>query len=179
MKLSKDWDDFRHKLEVIHPPGRRRRRARWAPARRGAAGRRLGVGEEPRSPLGLCGYLRRFFNPRDDFAFASEPGRRRTARRALETVEKVATTGLWPRRTGRYERRGRDWCDGWRGGAVADVRGAGDYRSPYTWLGQVDVELPGGERFWHDVIRLHRAAAMVLVMRRLERSDVYASALRT
>src|ERR1039457_1848019 len=37
------------------------------------------------------------------------------------------------------------------------------YRSPYTWLGQVDVELPGGERFWHDVIRLHRAAAMVLV----------------
>jgi 8-oxo-dGTP pyrophosphatase MutT (NUDIX family) len=36
-------------------------------------------------------------------------------------------------------------------------------RSPYTWLGQVDVELPGGERFWHDVIRLHRAAAMVLV----------------
>ena len=37
------------------------------------------------------------------------------------------------------------------------------YRSPYTWLGQVDVELPGGERFWHDLIRLHRAAAMVLV----------------
>ena len=25
------------------------------------------------------------------------------------------------------------------------------------------MELPGGERFWHDVIRLHRAAAMVLV----------------
>src|ERR1019366_2237977 len=37
------------------------------------------------------------------------------------------------------------------------------YRSPYTWVGQVDVEVPGGERFWHDVIRLHRAAAMVLV----------------
>ena len=37
------------------------------------------------------------------------------------------------------------------------------YESPYVWLGQVDVELPGGERFWHDVIRLHRAAAMVLV----------------
>jgi NUDIX domain len=37
------------------------------------------------------------------------------------------------------------------------------YRSPYTWLGQVDVELPGGERFWHEVIRLHRAAAMLLV----------------
>jgi len=37
------------------------------------------------------------------------------------------------------------------------------YQSPYTRLGQVDVELPGGERFWHDVIRLHRAATMVLV----------------
>jgi len=36
------------------------------------------------------------------------------------------------------------------------------YESPYVWLGQVDVELPGGERFWHDVIRLHRAATMVL-----------------
>jgi 8-oxo-dGDP phosphatase len=29
--------------------------------------------------------------------------------------------------------------------------------------GQVDVELPGGERFWHHVVRLHRAAMMVLV----------------
>lgn len=29
--------------------------------------------------------------------------------------------------------------------------------------GQVDVELPGGQRFWHDVIRLHRAATMALV----------------
>ena len=37
------------------------------------------------------------------------------------------------------------------------------YESPYVWLGQVDVELPSGERFWHDVIRLHRAAVMVLV----------------
>jgi 8-oxo-dGDP phosphatase len=37
------------------------------------------------------------------------------------------------------------------------------YESPYVWLGQVDVELPGGKRFWHDVIRLHRAAAMLLV----------------
>ena len=37
------------------------------------------------------------------------------------------------------------------------------YRSPYTRVVQVDVELPGGERFWHDVIRLHQAAAMVLV----------------
>jgi 8-oxo-dGTP pyrophosphatase MutT (NUDIX family) len=32
-----------------------------------------------------------------------------------------------------------------------------------VWLGQVDVELPGGERFWHHVVRLHRAAMMVLV----------------
>lgn len=33
----------------------------------------------------------------------------------------------------------------------------------WVWLGQVDVEIPGGERFWHYVIRLHRAAMMVLV----------------
>ena len=31
------------------------------------------------------------------------------------------------------------------------------------WLGQIDVELPDGERFWHHVVRLHRAAMMVLV----------------
>jgi 8-oxo-dGDP phosphatase len=37
------------------------------------------------------------------------------------------------------------------------------YESPRVWLGQVDVELPGGERFWHHVVRLHRAAMMVLV----------------
>ena len=37
------------------------------------------------------------------------------------------------------------------------------YDNPSVWVGQVDVELPGGERFWHDVIRLHRAATMVLV----------------
>jgi 8-oxo-dGDP phosphatase len=27
----------------------------------------------------------------------------------------------------------------------------------------VDVELPDGERFWHHVVRLHRASMMVLV----------------
>jgi 8-oxo-dGTP pyrophosphatase MutT (NUDIX family) len=37
------------------------------------------------------------------------------------------------------------------------------YESPWVWLGQVDVELPGGERFWHHVLRLHRAATMVLL----------------
>jgi 8-oxo-dGDP phosphatase len=37
------------------------------------------------------------------------------------------------------------------------------YESPWVWLGQVDVGLPGGERFWHHVVRLHRAAMMVLV----------------
>jgi 8-oxo-dGDP phosphatase len=37
------------------------------------------------------------------------------------------------------------------------------YESPWVWLGQVDVELPGGERFWHHVVRLHRAAMMVLL----------------
>ena len=37
------------------------------------------------------------------------------------------------------------------------------YDNPWVWLGQIDVELPGGERFWHHVVRLHRAAMMVLV----------------
>jgi 8-oxo-dGDP phosphatase len=32
-----------------------------------------------------------------------------------------------------------------------------------VWLGQVDVELPDGERFWHHVVRLHRASMMALV----------------
>jgi 8-oxo-dGTP pyrophosphatase MutT (NUDIX family) len=37
------------------------------------------------------------------------------------------------------------------------------YDSPWVWLGQVDVELPGGERYWHHVIRLHRAAIIALL----------------
>lgn len=37
------------------------------------------------------------------------------------------------------------------------------YQDPWVWLGQLDVELPGGERFWHDVLRLHPAAMVVLV----------------
>ena len=37
------------------------------------------------------------------------------------------------------------------------------YDNPWVWLGQVDVQLPDGERFWHHVVRLHRAAMMVLV----------------
>jgi 8-oxo-dGTP pyrophosphatase MutT (NUDIX family) len=37
------------------------------------------------------------------------------------------------------------------------------YDSPWVRLGQVDVELPGGERFWHHVVRLNRAAMMVLL----------------
>ena len=36
------------------------------------------------------------------------------------------------------------------------------YDNPWVWLGQIDVEIPGGERFWHHVVRLHRAAVMVL-----------------
>jgi hypothetical protein len=35
--------------------------------------------------------------------------------------------------------------------------------NPWVWLGEVDVELPDGERFWHHVIRLHCAAMTVLV----------------
>jgi len=37
------------------------------------------------------------------------------------------------------------------------------YDNPWVWLGQIDVELPDGERFWHHVVRLHRAAMMILV----------------
>jgi ADP-ribose pyrophosphatase YjhB (NUDIX family) len=40
-------------------------------------------------------------------------------------------------------------------GSFMTTRGCG--------LGQIDVELPGGERFWHHVVRLHRAAMMVLL----------------
>lgn len=34
---------------------------------------------------------------------------------------------------------------------------------PWVWLGQVDVEIPGRDRFWHHVVRLRRAAVMLLV----------------
>jgi 8-oxo-dGTP pyrophosphatase MutT (NUDIX family) len=34
---------------------------------------------------------------------------------------------------------------------------------PWVWLGQVDVEIPGRDRFWHHVVRLPRAAVMLLV----------------
>lgn len=37
------------------------------------------------------------------------------------------------------------------------------YGSPELWLGQVDVELPDGERVWEHVVRLHQAALMVVV----------------
>lgn len=34
------------------------------------------------------------------------------------------------------------------------------YDSPWVWLGQVDVEPPGGDRYWHHVVRLRKAAVM-------------------
>jgi 8-oxo-dGTP pyrophosphatase MutT (NUDIX family) len=37
------------------------------------------------------------------------------------------------------------------------------YDDPWVWLGQVDVEIPGSDRFWHNVVRLRRAAIMVLI----------------
>jgi 8-oxo-dGTP pyrophosphatase MutT (NUDIX family) len=37
------------------------------------------------------------------------------------------------------------------------------YDSPWVRLVQVDVELPGGGRYWHHVARLPRAALMVLI----------------
>jgi 8-oxo-dGDP phosphatase len=37
------------------------------------------------------------------------------------------------------------------------------YESPWVWLGQVDVEPPGGPRYWHHVARLSKAAVIALV----------------
>jgi 8-oxo-dGTP pyrophosphatase MutT (NUDIX family) len=37
------------------------------------------------------------------------------------------------------------------------------YNDQWVWLGQVDVEVPGGERYWRPVIRLHRVALVVLL----------------
>jgi 8-oxo-dGDP phosphatase len=37
------------------------------------------------------------------------------------------------------------------------------YDSPELWLGQVDLELPGGERIWEHVVRLHQVAMLALV----------------
>jgi hypothetical protein len=37
------------------------------------------------------------------------------------------------------------------------------YDNLWAWLGQVDVELSDGKRLRHHVVRLHRAAMMVLV----------------
>jgi len=37
------------------------------------------------------------------------------------------------------------------------------YDNEWVWLGRVDVEMPNGERFWHHVVRLPRAAMMVLL----------------
>lgn len=37
------------------------------------------------------------------------------------------------------------------------------YASPELWLGQMDVELPDGERVWEHVVRLPRAALMALL----------------
>src|SRR5437868_15118416 len=37
------------------------------------------------------------------------------------------------------------------------------YDNLWVWLGQVDVELSDGKRLRHHVVRLHRAAMMVLV----------------
>ena len=37
------------------------------------------------------------------------------------------------------------------------------YQSPEVRVGQVDVEMAGGERVWHHVVRLHRTAMLALV----------------
>lgn len=51
------------------------------------------------------------------------------------------------------------------GGETGSWRTFGEreiYRDPEVQLGQVDVELAGGERVWHHVVRLHQVAMMVL-----------------
>jgi 8-oxo-dGDP phosphatase len=37
------------------------------------------------------------------------------------------------------------------------------YDDPSVWLGQVDVELPNGERVWNHVVRMHRAVTVILL----------------
>jgi 8-oxo-dGTP pyrophosphatase MutT (NUDIX family) len=37
------------------------------------------------------------------------------------------------------------------------------YESPELWLGQIDVEMPGGERLWEHVVRLHQAVLLALL----------------
>lgn len=70
----------------------------------------------------------------------------------------------------RFAKRGRRASVGGVSGAAND--GASQwktfgeraiYDNPWVWLGQVDVELPSGERFWHHVVRLPRAAMTVLL----------------
>ena len=51
-----------------------------------------------------------------------------------------------------------DETSGWRAFGERPI-----YDSPDVWLGQVDVELPDGERIWHHVVRLSRAAVMALL----------------
>ena len=41
------------------------------------------------------------------------------------------------------------------------------YDSPWVWLGQVDVEPPGGDRYWHHVVRLRTAAVMAQTARKV------------
>lgn len=37
------------------------------------------------------------------------------------------------------------------------------HRDSHVWLCQVDVRRPDGVRLWHDVVRLHRSAGVVLL----------------
>src|ERR1700753_2127454 len=51
-----------------------------------------------------------------------------------------------------------DESGGWRTFGERSV-----YDSAWVRVEQIDVELPSGERYWHEVVRLHRAAMMVLL----------------
>ncbi len=36
------------------------------------------------------------------------------------------------------------------------------YDDPSVWVGEIDVEVPGGERVWSPVVRMHRAVTVLL-----------------
>ena len=48
------------------------------------------------------------------------------------------------------------------------------YDSPWVWLGQVDVEPPGGARYWHHVVRLRKAAVAALPLLLMARASAKA-----
>lgn len=104
------------------------------------------------------------------------PAPRRAQRAALDQLW-LNSAVAWPSavlsaaaEAGRFGWRTRDASFVAVTGATGDEAGRrrtfGErevYRSPDVQLRQVDVELAGGERAWHHVVRFHRVAMMALV----------------